>query len=114
MTYQIDPNIIEMMEAVAFASISRYMASRESFKDLFSKKEAQDYARFICDKNALFPKKQSGATILKEWIEAGYIKGERVGATKNSKIYFRKSEIDAVVANIKASRAFQFKHLNSK
>lgn len=112
--YKIDPEIIEMMEAVSFAAISRYMASRESFKDLFSKKEAQDYARFICDKNALFPKKQSGATILKEWIEAGYIKGERVGATKNSKIYFRKSEIDTVVANIKASIAYQRLHLRCR
>ncbi len=87
------------------AGISKYMASRERSKDIMSKKEAQDYCRLVADKHNLFVRKQSGSFILKEWTEQGYIKGERLGTARNSKIYYRKSDVDEIVATIKMTKS---------
>lgn len=101
----------ELMESASIAAIARYEAMKEPHKDKLSKKETSDFIRSICTREGLYMpvknkkgyKETSGAEILKNWIELGYLKGER-GKAINSPITFSKAVIIETVGRIKLSR----------
>lgn len=111
MTYQLDDfQIGILLESACLSAIARHDAIKEPYKDLLSKGEAEEYVRIQCDRNGLYPAKKTGrvytkktgAVILKQWVERGYLKGCREGAGKNSPIFFKKSEIIDVVSKQRA------------